>query len=322
MPAERSREVMSTRTVVLLGPQRPAPDIGAALAELGVRGKVAVVMAGYQERESEDAQVMASLGVPGVNLTLHARAGDVFARDAEFRDAYHARQTRLRNIQSFYRVRLEKTDEAGRMISVRHVEDELLEQEDTVSVEQLRQLDRDHVDRCAAVRMQFEITWKPVEREHVARHKREITELLAGTDALVIAGGHLASLYNRLALFDVLELASPKPVFAWSAGAMVLTDQMVLFHDYPPYGSDIAQVLDAGFGLAPRLVVLPDPRRRVRMDDRAGIARFARRMAPATCVAMDNGTRVILQRGTVKSARVRRLAPSGLVETKWKSVPT
>ena len=68
----------------------------------------------------------------------------------------------------------------------------------------------------------------------------------------MIAGGHVASLLNRLALFDVLELAAGKPVIAWSAGAMVLTDRIVLFHDYPPYGSDIAQVLDAGFGLAPR----------------------------------------------------------------------
>ena len=38
---------------------------------------------------------------------------------------------------------------------------------------------------------------------------------------------------------------------------MVLTDRIMLFHDYPPYGSDIAQVLDAGFGLVPGYVVLP-----------------------------------------------------------------
>ena len=86
-------------------------------------------------------------------------------------------------------------------------------------------------------------------------------------DAIVIAGGHVASLLNRLALFDMLALAAGKPIIAWSAGAMVLTERIVLFHDYPPYGSDIAQVLDAGFGLAPGVVVLPDPRRRINLDD-------------------------------------------------------
>ncbi len=309
-----------SRTVVLLGPQGSAPDVGTAVAELGVR-KVALVMAGYQERESDDAAIVAALGVPVVNLGLHARAAELFGADREFREAYHARQNRLRNIQSFYRVRLEKTDEAGRMISVRYVDEELLAQEDKVSVEQLRTLDRDHVERCAAVRMQFDLQWKPSEREVVHRHRSQVAELIAGTEALVIAGGHVASLLNRLALFDVIEASAPKPVIAWSAGAMVLTDHVVLFHDYPPYGSDIAQVLDAGFGLAPRLVVLPDPKRRLRKDDRGGISRFAQRMAPAACIAMDSGTRVIVQRGEVKSARVARLAPSGAYEEQWRGAP-
>ena len=305
-----------SRTVVLLGPQGPSPDVGAAVAELGVR-KVALVMAGYQEREPDDTQIAKAIGVPVVNLGLHARAAELFASDPEFREAYHQRQNRLRNIQAFYRVRLEKTDEAGRMISVRYVDEELLAQEDKVSVEQLRTLDRDHVERCAAVRMQFELQWKPSERESVIRHRAQVAEMIADTEALVIAGGHVASLLNRLALFDVIEASAPKPVIAWSAGAMVLTDHVVLFHDYPPYGSDIAQVLDAGFGLAPRLVVLPDPKRRLRQDDRGGIARFARRMAPAACIAMDTGTRVVVQRGQVTSSRVARLAPSGAYEEQW-----
>lgn len=308
----------SSRTVVLLGPQKTNPDVGSALAELGIRGKVALVMAGYQERESEDAKIVEALGVPVVNMRLHARAAELFEGDAEFREAYHARQNKLRNIQSFYRVRLEKADEAGRMISVRYVDPDLLEQEDNISVEQLRQLDHDHAERCAAVRLAFESQWKPELRPSVQKHRQELAELVDGTQAIVIAGGHVASLLNRIDLFDALGLTAPKPVIAWGAGAMVLADQVVLFHDYPPYGSDIAQVLDAGFGLAPRLVVLPDMAKRVRTDDKFAIARFARRMAPAACIGLDPGARVIIQRGQVTSARVNRLAPSGATETGWK----
>jgi hypothetical protein len=299
--------------IVLLGPQGPTPDIGEVLADHGIR-RAALVNAGYQDSESEDAALIAALRVPGVNLKLHARANDVFAKDPELTAAYQARQHRFRHIQSFYRVRVDKTDEAARMISVRYVEPELLEQEDAVSVSQLRQLDDDHVQRCTALRAAYEARWRLGERPVIARHRDELRAELETVDALVIAGGHVASLFNRMKMFDVLGLAAGKSVFAWSAGAMVLTDRIVLFHDYPPYGSDIAQVLDAGFGLVPNIVVLPDPKRRVRMDDRHGIARFARRMKPATCFAMDHGARITLDQGMVTRVTAARLDTTGEVD--------
>jgi len=300
------------RTVALLGPQDPeGAHAGRMLGELGVTGRVAVVTAGWQERESEDAALVAALGVPAVNLRLHARAEEVFARDEELAAAYQARQERLRHLQGFYRVRLEKTDDAARTISVRHVEPELLEQEWEVSVEQFRQLDLDHVERCRLVHASFEERWRVGQRPEVARHRREIAAAIQDSHALVIAGGHVASLLNRLTLFDVVEESAPRPIVAWSAGAMVLTERIVLFHDYPPYGTDIAQVLEGGFGLAPGIVVLPDPRRRIRLDDGVGISRFAQRMLPATCVAMDRGTQVVFQGGRVARASAARLTPYG-----------
>ena len=310
--------------VVLLGPQGASPDIGAVLAEHGVRGPVALVRAGYQEREPDDAEMIAWLGVPAVNLVLHKRSVELFREDTEFTTAYQARQQRLRHMQTFYRVRLEKIDDAGRTVSVRYVEPELLDQEEKVSVDQFRHLDADHIDRCDALRAAFELEWRHAERPVVARHRAEIAEALSTVDALVIAGGHVASLLNRLALFDVLALAraAGTPVFAWSAGAMVLMDRIVLFHDFPPYGSDIAQVLDAGFKLVPGLVVLPDPRRRVNLDARIGIQRFARRMAPATCVAMDHGDRVVFENGEIVRASAARLTTTGEVEKGWNGEPS
>lgn len=312
--------------VVVLGPQpeegEGAHSAGGMLAELGIRGKVALVHAGYQERESEDAAIIAALGVPTVNLRLHQRATEVFAKDPEFSAAYQARQQRLRHMQSFYRVRLEKTEDAARSISVRYVDAELLEQEEKVSVDQFRQLDLDHMERCAAVRAAFLAHWRPHERELIARHRAQLKAELADCQALVISGGHVASLLNRLALFDVLDLAAGMPVLAWSAGAMVLTDRIVLFHDFPPYGSDTAQMLDAGFGRAPGIIVLPDPRRRVNLEARSGIQRFARRMAPATCVAMDVGAFVVFEAGRIVSAQAIRLTTTGDAEPRWDGEPS
>jgi hypothetical protein len=103
---------------------------------------------------------------------------------------------------------------------------------------------------------------------------------------------------------------------------MVLADRIVLFHDYPPYGSDIAQVLDSGFGLVPGYVLLPDPRRRVNLDAKAGIQRFARRMAPATCVAMDHGARMIFEAGELRFASATRLTTTGDAERDWSGEPS
>ena len=308
---------MHSDAVVLLGPQGTDPDVGAVLAELEIRGRVALVRAGYQEREADDAEMIATLGVPAVNLGLHKRSVELFRDDPIFTTAYQARQHRLRHIQAFYRVRLDKIEDAARTVSVRYVDPELLEQEEKVSVDQFRHIDADHIDRCNDLRALFDAKWHFRDRELIARHRAELRAELETCEAIVIAGGHVASLLNRLALFDVLSLAKGKPIIAWSAGAMVLTERIVLFHDYPPYGSDIAQVLDAGFALVPKLVVLPDPRRRVNFTARAGIQRFARRMAPATCVAMDHGSRVMFEVGKIVRAVGSRLTTTGDADHDW-----
>jgi hypothetical protein len=310
------------RTIALLGPQGTQPDIGTVLGELGIKGPVSLVRAGYQEREGDDAELVRAFGVPAVNLTLHARGNDVFKNATEFAAAYSARQQRLRYMQGFYRTRLDGIEDAARKISIRYVDAELLEQEEKVSVDQYRHMDNDHIERCQAVKLAFDRNW-PIDKVDVlATHRTKVRELMEPTEALVIAGGHVATLLNRLQLFGVLDNVGDKPIIAWGAGAMVLMERIVLFHDYPPYGSDIAQVLDTGLGLARGYIVLPDPRRRINLEARAGIQRFARRMAPATCVAMDHGARMFFVNGQLQSARAIRLTTQGDAEREWEGEPS
>jgi hypothetical protein len=284
--------------VFLLGPQvDDGSHAGAVLRELGVTGPVALVTAGWQEREPEDAALTAALGVPTVNLRLHARSEELFATDKAFATAYKERQARLRHIQSFYRVRLENADDAARAIAVRHVAEDLIAEEWTASINLFRHIDGEHLERCRAIHRAFRAEWKTEPRPARDRQVEEIHEALAGCEALVIAGGHVSSLLNRMRLFDVIQAARHLPIVAWSAGAMILTERVVLFHDHPPYGKDIAQVLDVGYGLARGVVALPDPRRRVRVEDAAGIARFARRMSPSHCMALDHGSELRFQGG-------------------------
>ncbi len=303
--------------MTLLGSQHATPEVGAVLRERGVRGPVALIRAGYQEREADDAALVATLGVPAINLGLHARATAVFTDDREFTAAYQERQALLRNMQSCYRVRLDRTEDAARTIALRYLDPELLEGEDNVSVEQLRQLDANHLARCERVRAAFTARWQPLTRPVIARHRAELAARLADAELVIIAGGHVASLLNRLELFGVLELTAGRPLIAWGAGAMVLTDRIVLYHDYPPYGSDIAQVLDAGFGLAPGVVAMPDPSRRLKPDTGPAIARFARRMAPARCLGMDQGARLEFIDGALIGGTACLLGDDGALATGW-----
>lgn len=276
-------------TVVMLGPQHPTSDAGRVLADLGVRGLVALITAGWQEREIDDDAVIASLGTEAINLTLHARSEEVFARDPELAEAYKQRQIRLRQLQDVYRIRLDHAAETARAIALRQLDPALLAEERQVSLDIVRRLDDDHLERCRALHAAFEDRWRPGQRASVGDHRRELAALLESSAALVIAGGHVAVLLNRMKLFDIGRIAGGRPIVAWSAGAMVLTERVVLFHDDPPHGEPVAELLDAGLALVPGIVALPDARRRLAMQDPDRLTALSRRFAPATCVTLDPG---------------------------------
>jgi hypothetical protein len=309
--------VTPAATALVLGPQHAQPSIAALLRRVVGSGPVALITAGLQERESE-ASAIPELGVPAVNLTLHARGEDIFAKDAELAAAYKARQTRLRLMQDFYRTRLDHANLAARSISVRHVDDDLLAEESEASMGVIRRLDQDHLGRCWHLHAEFQARWQPASRPHVARHRGEVAAILERTSAVVIAGGHVAVLLNRLRLFDLAPLFGRRPLIGWSAGGMVLTDRVVLFHDQPPYGQPIAEVLDVGLGVVPALVVLPNPRLRLRLEDTTRVSHLAQRFAPATCVALDHGTSVEVRDGCVVGGHeAQLLRGDGTVDRSW-----
>jgi hypothetical protein len=303
--------------IVLCGAQHAEPSVPRVLRELGVTGPVALITAGWQERECEPG-VVVDPGVPVVELGLHARGEQVFADDPELSEAYKARQLKLKLMQDFYRVRLDHAGLAARAVAVRSVDPELAAEEQVASLEVLRQIDRDHLDRCRAVLAGFEAAWAPRQRKVLAGHIAELRAAIEPTGAIVIAGGHVAVLLNRLRLFGIAELAGPRPIVAWSAGAMALTERIVLFHDDPPHGQAISEVLDAGLGLARELVVLPEPRLRLDLDDAVRVGELAQRYAPALCIALDHGAQIWVDDGrAVRAASARRLDAGGTVEAGW-----
>ena len=278
--------------IIVLGPQRFHPDVVDAMTSLGVGERVAAVTAGWQERESEVEELHEHLHVEVVELELYRRYDEVLEADGKLFAALRRRQDRLRRLQALYRKRLGHHLEMTRTLISAQDDDSLLEPERRDAIEDLRNLDAHHLDRIRALNDEFDERWRPHEREAVARQRRELAAILDGCETLLIAGGHVAVLHNRMRLFDVVSLTQGKPIVAWSAGAMVLSDRVVLFHDSPPQGPGNAEVFATGFGLCPGVVPLPHARRRLRLDDRMRVALFARRFAPSRPVVLEEGTRL------------------------------
>jgi hypothetical protein len=282
--------------LTLLGPQRLQPTLATELARLGIQGPIATVTAGWQERESDDRELHEHLGGQSINLRLWERAETVFGRDPELAAAHRRRQEQLRALQDNYDLRLRHAIAAVHDLRRRRgdrgagaIAVETLAEEVTAAIAAVRELDARHLARVGAVHAEFDAAWRPHQRPEVRRNIEAIQALLAGCAAIAIAGGHVAVLLNRLRLFDLPALLGQRAVVAWSAGAMVVCERIILFHDHPPQGPGNAEVLEVGLGLARDLVPLPHARRRLDLDDPERVALFAQRFAPAACIPMNEG---------------------------------
>jgi hypothetical protein len=279
--------------VTVLGPQR-RPTVDRVLASLEVEGPVALVTAGWQERESDDAELVALAGGRGVNLRLHARWLEVLQDDGEYARAEREHRALLDDLQQLYLLRLDHALQAVYAMAQRpggHPRTRQMAVEDALAM--VRLLDSTHLARVRELHEEFYAAWRPGDRPAVARHREEVHAALSAAECLLVAGGHVADLLHVLHLFH-LAPHLPARVVAWSAGAMALTARVVLFGDRAAQGPAHSEVYDEGLGLVPGLVLLPHARRRLRTDDAGRMSVLARRFAPAACVVLDDGVRVDL----------------------------
>jgi hypothetical protein len=301
-----------TPAVTLLGPQR-RPTLDRVLDALGVDGPVAAVNAGWQEREADDSELLSLLGGRGTNLHLHARWMAVLHDDSEYAQAEREHHVVLAELQQLYRIRLEHALRAVYEVAQPrdgHPRTRSSAVDDAIEI--VRLTDAMHSDRVRDLRNTFDTAWPAAEREAIAKHRHEVHDALAQARCLVIAGGHVGELLHVLRLFDVAA-AVPDRVVAWSAGAMALTDRVVLFHDRSAQGPAPAQVLDAGLGVVSGVVALPHARRRLEADDPVRMSVLARRFAPAACLVLDDGVTVELATDSALPADARVVSGDGRI---------
>jgi len=310
---------------ILLGPQRHVPIVAPALARLlpGRGSAIALVSAGWEEREGEDGEFRDHVQRPVHNLELWARVERIFERDPELLLAMRERHDTLRRAQELYRLRLSGLVAAATALLSASGDPRLLEPERASALDMLALLDRDHMARIAELHAEFAARWRPAERREVQRHRQELAAILQDCDCLCIAGGHVGVLLHRLALFDVVPAFGDRPVIAWSAGAMVLAERIVLYDDDGSAGAP-AEVMEAGFRALPGIVPLPHGKKRLRLHDAVNVQLFARRFAPAVCALLGDGDRLDWdgRRFRASPGAQRLCADGALAEIgQWKVVP-
>jgi hypothetical protein len=307
----------SERTIWLLGPQYHAPFLGSLVPSFGLPdGPIAVVTAGWQEREGEDAELDKHLEGRSLDLELYHRADRVFRSDPEFTAGHREMQRQLKELTRLYDTRLSFMRQAVLSLLDENGDRHLLDPELDHALSQVRDLDAWQLKRIVEVRGDFEERFRPFERESIAREREEVGKIMESAAALVITGGHVAVLLNRLRLFGMGELARDKCIIAWSAGAMALTERVVLFHDHPPQGVGNSGIMEKGLGVCPRLVALPDGRKRLELEDRHRVSFFARRFEPASCIVMGEGDAIAFDGERWSAIRpAHRLGASGELET-------
>ena len=319
---------------VLLGPQRFMTTAGTALRSLDVDGPVAAVNAGWEEREDVVEELDEVLGGETRHLRLYHRTLDVLAKDHVFAAAALAFRDRHDGLLSLYRLRLHHALEgvyaverrlggaaapAARLESGGEAGPPAYGALDD-AVASVRHVDAWYSGQLKALYARFDEE-SPIDASGVIGwHRGELEALLAGSAALAVAGGNVGTLLRALRLFAI-RVPDELPVVAWSAGAMAMTERVVLFHDFAPDGASEAEVFDRGLGRVRGVVALPHARRRLRLDDPDRCAAMARRFTDQHCLLLDDGTAIEIRPDGGLPSGARILGIDGAVHELSRAAP-
>ncbi len=293
---------MNQTVQILLGPQSPTPNLKSAIKSLSFTGPIVTITAGWRDSEGELDELQAEIGQPIEDLNLYRLAEEVFSHEPGLYSLQRERQDKLLELQNLYRIRLTPGMKAARTLLRETGNPELLRLEQRAAITQVRALDRHHLRRISAIHQDFNSRRTAMEIPAAERLRRIIQQKVSDSGLVLIAGGHVAVLINRIRLFRLGELLAQKPIIAWSAGAMVLCDRIVLFHDDAPQGKRDAEVLDAGLGIVKNVIPLPHAKSRLDWSGRTRMALFSRRFAPASCCTLDNGSMIRLENNRITAS--------------------
>jgi hypothetical protein len=298
---------------LLLGPQRPLVNLNTELDSLNIGDEpIAVISAAWQEAEGDIDDVRHLVSNPLSDLGIYKRAAELFAADKALHDAYRQRQERLQEQQRLYRIRLRQLMIAARRTLRADGNPSVIAAERRHAIAQLRELDRHHLRQIKKSHTRFDSAYNIDCHALLAEHTAAVADDLSKVSTVMIAGGNVVVLMNRLTLFGMTLPLQQKNIVGWSAGAMVLGERVVLFHDRLPQGRRDSEILCEGLGMLPGVIVLPDAQGRLRTKERIRTSLFSRRFSPAACVTLDNGASMLFDGAKLReSTAAKRMTRGG-----------
>ena len=299
---------------ILLGPIGDGASLRRVVADLDLDGPIALVTAGWESGERNDAELDRHLGGGTHNLGLFGRRLDILARDTEYADAERRLRFAVADVQETYVVQLRFAllgidAVRAHLARARHRTAGELDH----AVESVRALDDHHARRIAALYRDFYAAYPPHERPVIAEHREEIRATVRECAAVAIAGGHVGVLNDALHLSNLGAMVDDRPVIAWSSATMAIAERVMVVDDHD-LGGRPDEVLAEGIGVIKGTVPLPDAAHRLRIGDRDHLGLLARRVAPRVAVLLDQGDRLPFGDDGVPDFQLARVvAPDGTV---------
>jgi hypothetical protein len=273
--------------VVVLGPERPAPMLPGVLDLLGVRGPVALISAGWRYDEERDEPLREAVGRPVKNLAVYRAFREVEREAPALVAAYTAKQDRLRAMKERYRAAI--THAHAEALALRAQSGDGDCPWFRAAVQHLRDVDDVFLAEADRLHEAFAREARPLEHVSVRRRADAMRDALDACELVLVAGGHVGVLRNRLAFFGFDRLLAGRRIVAWSGGAMVLSERVLLYHDHTNYGVGTAEMLDRGLGLMTGAIFLPHAPARLLLDNPDNVAVLAHRLAPRKAIGLVNG---------------------------------
>ena len=281
--------------LIILGPQRPSPNLLEAVEWLGSSGPVAVITAGWRHDEGDVEPLIRHLGREVMHLPLYRWFDEIGDKNAVLAGRYGERQGKIKAFKQVYRLQLQAAmDVLDKVEVLAEEEPELYGAEVEGAFEALRMVDTRALQRMQRIREGFVDVLNPWQDPSVKPYYDQIRDCLDKCDTLLVAGGHVAVLRNRLCFFGMRgllhdALRQGKNIVCWSAGAMAMSEHIVLYYDEPPEGKGIPEVLDSGLGLLPRSLLFPHAKLRLNLSNPTRAAKLAQRFQPHQCITLEHG---------------------------------
>ena len=283
-----------TTQIHILGPQRP-PNLAQVVDKFLPEGPLALVTAGWRHDEQDISALERDLDRPLYLLPLYRWFDQLGMIEPELSNLHRQRQNQIMAYKKVYRLQLRASFDLWHKVRELYALDpQLYADDEKDACSAVRMTDKRAFERINDIRSSYPSLLRPWEHPSAENFHYKIARTLDACSGILFAGGHVAILRNRLYFFgfDVLLrqfLDAGKQIVAWSAGAMSLTDRIILYYDNPPDGIGIPELLDSGLGLIKDTIFLPHATERLDTHKTHRMPRFARRFSPTKCIGLAAG---------------------------------